>query len=71
MRRHSGRSKGVIGDLLKSATLPISRVICSLAYSQRAVKKSMMRSIGFFPGYQIRSERVMRLSARPFEGGFD
>jgi hypothetical protein len=45
--------RDMINYVLRSATLPISRVICSFAYSQRAVRKSMMRSIGFFPGYKM------------------
>ena len=35
----------------RSATAPISRVICCLAYSQIQERKSIIRSIAFLPGY--------------------
>jgi hypothetical protein len=39
-------------DILKSATAPMSLVIWSFAYSQRQLRKSIIRSMALFPGYR-------------------
>lgn len=51
----------------RSATAPISRVICCLAYSQIQERKSMIKSLAFLPGWtQGRQKRVIsRISLQP------
>ena len=48
----------------KSATAPMSLVICSLAYAQRHERKSTMRSRASLPGYIHNTEPVSDLDRR-------